>query len=256
MKLTKKNILIVGASQGIGAALALNLANRDNKIALVARREKELKQIQEQVQQKGSICEIFVADAMHSPAAQEVVQTLAKQWGKIDLAILNVGGAPPSLVSEMTVEQMQHYMDLNFKTLLNYFVPLVAQMRQQEQGGQIAHMNSLASFQALPFSGHYSSSKSACRLFLETAMAELHQYKIRISILCPGFMDTPAQEKNPNPKPFILSPSVAAKKMVRAIEREKKLYAFPFPLVWGLRLLACLPMGLKNLLYRRIINKK
>ena len=255
MKLKNRVILIVGASQGIGAALAYQLAAKGNKIAIVARRLSKLKAVQQKAEEQGGTCICIQADALDETRAQEVIAEVVKQWGKIDVGILNVGGGDAAFTDELTPTEIAAFMDFNYKTMLNYFSPLVAQMKEQTEGGQIVHMNSLAGFIPGPFMGHYGSTKAACRMFLDTARVELKAHKIRITTLCPGFMDTPAMEKNDKPTPFMMSADFAARKMVKGIEREKKTYLFPFPLAFATRLGQLLPMSIKEFIFGNVIKK-
>lgn len=255
MKLTNKTVLIVGASQGIGAALAIELAKQKNRVVIVARRLEKLKEIQVQVEAEGSECLSIVADALDAQRAQEVINEVVAVFGGVDLGIMVVGGAYPTLTAELNVTEVCHYMDYNYNTLVNYFVPLVAQMRKQGSG-HIAHINSLAGFVVGPFMAQYGGTKAACRMFMDTAREELKPYNIAITNLCPGFIDTPAMEKaKDKPTPFMMKADYAAQKMIKALERKKRTYKFPFPLVLATTVVQWLPYGLRSFAFQKILNK-
>jgi len=256
MKLSNKVILIVGASQGIGEELVCQLAAKNNKIAIVARRLHKLEEVKERAEKKGSSCICIAADALDANRAQEVVEEVVQKWGRIDVGILNVGGGGKgAFTDELTSSEIAHFMAWNYTSMINYFSPLVQQMKTQSFGGQLVHMNSLAGFTAAPFMGHYGSAKAACRMFLDTARVDLKAHKIRITSLCPGFMSTPAMETNDKPTPFIMTEEVAARKMIRGIEREKKTYLFPLPLALATRLGQLLPQWLKEIVFGKVIKK-
>jgi len=255
MKLERKIILIVGASQGIGAALAYALAPKNNTIIVVARRLHKLEEVKAKVEQLGSKCHCIAADALDRERAAEVVREVVTKFGQIDVGILNVGGGDGAFTDQLSAKEITDFMEWNYHSMIHYFSPLVAYMKLQKIGGQIVHMNSLAGFTPAPFMGHYGSTKAACRMFLDTARVELKDENIRITTLCPGFMDTPAMEKNDKPTPFIMTASYAATKMIKAIEREKKTYLFPFPLAFATRFGQVLPKALKELIFGKIMAK-
>lgn len=255
MKLENKVILIIGASQGIGAALAYALAPKSNKIVVVARRLHKLEEVKAKVEKLGSECYCIAADALDRKRAAEVVAEVVAQFGQIDVGILNVGGGDGAFTDQLSAEEITNFMEWNYHSMIHYFSPLAAQMKEQKEGGQLVHMNSLAGFTPAPFMGHYGSTKAACRMFLDTARVELKDHKIKITTLCPGFMDTPAMEKNDKPTPFIMTAPYAATKMVKAIEREKKTYLFPFPLAFATRLGQALPKPLKEFVFGKIMAK-
>lgn len=247
-------ILITGASRGIGAALAMEFAkNHCAQFILTARTLDALNDTAQKVRDLGSQCLCLAADATNPEQSEAVINQIVQQFNKIDLAILNVGGAKPALTHQLSVSEISTTIQQNFGTCINFFVPLQKQMK--EQGfGHIAHVNSLASFLALPKGGHYSTAKMAVRYFLDAAREELAAWNINITILCPGFVDTDSQQHNPNPKPFLLSPQQAAKKMYWAIRRKKRLYAFPWQLALGIRFLKILPYFLKHWIFQRILK--
>jgi len=254
MKLQGKNILIVGASQGIGEALALALASGQNKIAITARRVNVLRTVAEKIKAKGSEALVIPADALDSKLAVTVVQQVQQAFGHIDLAILVVGGAPPALTYTSSAEETQAIMELNFHTMVNYFQPLAQLMRQQGKG-HIAHINSLASFVSMPLTGAYAAAKAACRFFLDTARAELLDDHVKITVLCPGFIDTPGlQGIDPSPFP-LLKAQDAAQRMIKAIEKEKRQFAFPKKIVSAIQSTKILPYFLMKNIQKRLIEK-
>lgn len=254
MKFDNKNILIVGASQGIGEGMALELAKKgNNRIAIVSRRLSVLEEVAKKIEARGSQALAIEADALDKERALEVVKEVVNEFGSIDLAILVVGGAPPVLTYEARVETVHNIMELNYHSMANYFKPLVEQMKAQG-GGLIAHMNSLAGFIPLPILGPYAASKAAARLFLTAARAELQAQNIRISILCPGFIQTEGLGGvDPKPMP-VMEVDYAARKMVKALEKEKRLYAFPFSLKFGIKTMLALPYFIKKPILKKLLK--
>lgn len=232
MRLTDKSILVVGASHGIGRAVAEKLARKGNRVAITGRNQDTLDAAQKEIQRLGENirCITFASDALNEKQAADVVKETAKQFGGIDVALINVGGAKALRVAKAEVKEITKTMNINYHACINSFVPLVEVMKHQPNGGIIAHTNSLAGFQGLPLSSHYSASKAAMRIFLDAARIELRKHKIRICTLCPGFVATRSHDDGKVPTPFIISPEKAAKKMVRAIARERRVKTFPWQL--------------------------
>ncbi len=118
-------------------------------------------------------------------------------------------------------------MRLNYDSMINYFCPLVRQMKTQESGGIIANTNSLAGFQGLPTQGQYSAAKAACRIFLDTARIELKQFNIRVLTLCPGFVITERNKQRGIPKSLTMTMDQAAGYILKGLKNETKEYLFP-----------------------------
>lgn len=257
MKIQNKNIIIVGGSDGIGQAVALELSKANNQIAIVARNKQALEETAKKIQKNGSKAIVVVADALDTKLAKKTVTDLAKKMGSIDLALLNVGGASNVLlVANGNPEDANNAMRLNFDTMTNYLFPIAQIMKSQPQGGVIAHTNSLAGFLGMPLALHYNAGKAATRIFLDGARIELARHKVRILNLCPGFVHTRLQEKNPLPTPFIMTAEKAAKKMVRAITKEKKEYSFPWPLAFGTHLGRLQPKWILSFFFRKAAAKQ
>jgi len=91
-----KVILITGASSGIGRAIALALSHHDNQIAVTARRAELLLSLKREIEANGSQCLTFPGDATRPEHGEEVVREVVRAFGKIDIAILNVGAGPAS----------------------------------------------------------------------------------------------------------------------------------------------------------------
>jgi short-subunit dehydrogenase len=246
MKLYDKTFLITGASSGIGKAVALALSHRGNRIVITARREELLEAVAENIRVNGSEALAIPGDALNERGAAEAVQKTAARFGRIDAALLNVGSGPPLNTSKALPGEIKENMRVNYDSMINFFVPLVQQMKKQDQGGIIAHTNSLAGFLGLPMQGQYSAAKAACRIFLDTARIELEPYHINVLTLCPGFVNTDKNREDGIPKPFSMSEAQAAKHILKALELETREYLFPFSLKIGILLYRWLPRWVAN----------
>ncbi len=257
VKLQNKNIIIVGGSDGIGQAVALALSKANNSIAIIARNRKTLELTAKQIEKNGSRALVCVGDAANGKLAKKLVADIWKKFGHIDMALLNVGGASDVLrVATGDAEEANHAMRLNFDTMTNYLFPIAQIMKDQPQGGVIAHTNSLAGYLGMPLALHYNAGKAATRIFLDGARIELARHNVRIVNLCPGFVQTRLQAKNPLPTPFLMTPEKAALKMVKAIEREKKEYSFPWQLALSTHLGRLQPKWILSIFFRMAAGKQ
>lgn len=229
---TAQNVLVVGGSQGIGFAVAERYAKRGASVAIVGRNKADLDAAADKLGAHGGVVCAVAGDAMRAEDASRCVEEAIAALGHLDVCLMNVGGAEPLSSVSASAEDILRTMRLNYDTLVHFFVPVTAHMRARG-GGVFAHTNSIAGHAGMPLSAHYSAGKAAGRVFLEGARIELRDHGVRVVTLCPGFVATRAHEGGAVPTPFIMTPEVAAKKMVRAIDRERREVSFPFPLAFG-----------------------
>ena len=247
MNISKQVILITGASSGIGRATALALSQHDNVIAVTARRGELLESLAEEVRANGSECEVFVGDATDEAHGEDVVRAIVEKHGRIDIAVLNVGIGPPSNTLTASAETIKHCMRTNYDTLINFYVPLMRQMKQQTTRCMVTHMNSQASYFGIPMQGDYTATKGAARLFLDTARMELRHFGIEhiaIQTIHPGFVDTEACKDDGIPETGLISEEKAAEYVVRGLQSEVRENIFPPLTAWATRLGRVVPRWL------------
>lgn len=239
MDINNKVIIITGASSGIGRATAVNLSKHQNKIIIVARRENLLQDVVKEIEDNGSSCEYYAGDALDEDFCEKVVGEVVEKYGIIDLAVLNIGIGPPSNTLKSSAKTIKWCMHVNFDTFINFYVPIMRQMLNQNSECMISHMNSLASFFGIPMQGDYTASKGGVRLFLQTARMELKHFgvkHIRLQTIHPGFVDTDAVRDDGIPAPNEISEEKAAEYVVQGIVKNKKENMFPFGTTIGVRL--------------------
>lgn len=243
-----KTILITGASSGIGRAVALKLALHNTRLILTARRKALLNSLAAEVRIAGSEALCFPGDATDTKHAEKVVREAARRYGRIDIAILNVGAGPASNTLTASANHILGIMRTNYDSMINFFVPLLKQMRQQQTPAMITHINSLATYFGLPMQGDYTAAKAAGRIFLETARMELKHFgvkHIKIQTVHPGFVDA-GHSGDGIPAPNQISAADAAARILRAIESEKAEYRFPFGTALATRIGRIAPLWLKT----------
>ncbi len=249
MDYKNKTILITGASSGIGRELAIGLADYANHIVVTARRENLLQDLKKEIESKGCKCLIFAGDATDPKHADLVVAETVKTFGKIDIAILNVGAGPASNTIKDSRDILLGKMRTNYDTLINFFVPVVAQMKSQTTPCMISHVNSLATYFGIPMQGDYTAAKAAGRIFLDTARMELKHFgfkHVRIQTIHPGFVATKAVEDDGIPAPNEISEKKAVQYILKGLRSEVRENRFPFATAFAVRIGRLAPTWLRT----------
>lgn len=250
-----KVCIIVGASSGIGRALALKLAEGGAILGLTARRADRLEELKSIIEAAGGQCAIRAADATDSASSAEVVADFTRVFGRIDIAVLNAGGAPAIDMRDMDADAVNHYMRTNYDVTVNYLFPVLEVMKRQ-RSGLIVHTNSLAGFLGIPLQGPYCAAKGATRLLIDTCRLEFEEYGIKFSNVYPGFVATEATRADGMPAPLEISEEAAAEHMIYAIRREKKNYMFPWMMRWLVRIALLLPDALVRVILKGDVPKR
>lgn len=226
-----KSIFITGGTTGIGLELAKHYLSDGHRVGLCGRNAEKLPPDFLARYPRGQFFELDVTKR------EEVKKTVAAfaQEG-LDVVVANAGVA---LGKKSTVPDFQaahEVLSINTMGLLYTFEAAFPFFEEQKQGHFVG-MASVAGFQGLPGSAAYSASKAAVITMCESWAIDLKSLNIAITTICPGFIDTPLTQVNPHPMPFLMSAPRAAKKIVKAIEKKKELYLFPWPmacLIWAI----------------------
>lgn len=250
MNFKNKIILIVGASSGMGRVVALKLAAAGAKLVVTARRKDKLENLAADIKAKGGDCLAVAADALDERAAEAVVKSTVEHFGKIDVVLLNAGGAPAIDMRQMNAADVRHYMQTNYDVVVNYLFPVLEQMKKQ-RSGLVAHTNSLAGFIGVPLQGPYSAAKGAVRLLMDTCRLEFAEYGIKFTSIYPGFVATEITKNDGMPAPMEISEEKAADYILYALRKEKSDYLFPPVMKWLIRLALVLPKPILNLILKR-----
>ena len=234
------NILITGASQGIGKALTYEYASESNRFVLLARNTDALKTISKGLKEKNVDCYYMKCDVSDYGNVKEAVEFAKESLGSIELAILNSGIGEPEWMDNFTSDSFKRVYSVNVFGLAHFFEFLIPIMKAQG-GGVIAGVSSLADVRGYSGSASYCSSKAAATVFLEAARVQLKKFNIRVITVRPGFVKTAMTAKNEFHMPFLMEGRKAAKIIKRGIEKEKSIVQFPFSIVMSTRILKLLP---------------
>jgi NAD(P)-dependent dehydrogenase (short-subunit alcohol dehydrogenase family) len=221
--------IITGASSGIGWALALELARQGAKVGLVARRGEQLGQLAEEVQKTGGVAGFAVADVAEREPTVAAIRGLADQLGPVDLLVANAGVGAPTALDPLNTADFERMYRVNVFGVV-YAIEAVLPLMLPRRRGHIAAVSSLAAYKGLPGEWGYTSSKAAVNNLMEGLRIQLRDKGIAVTNICPGFIRTPMTARNNFAMPWLLEADEAARRIVRALARKRKVYNFPWPM--------------------------
>lgn len=237
------HILITGASSGLGAGLAEKYASDGNHLYLIARRMDRLERVKTLCEAQGASVTLFAADVSDFARMQTIATELTKD--SLDLIILNAGISTGHQAEVTPFEIAKKVYDTNLISLHALMEPLIPMLKEQ-QHGQVVFISSLASLLTMPTSLIYGSSKRAMNAYAEGLRFMLHPYNVHVTTIKPGFIITELTDKNDFAMPFLLSLKQGVNRIYNAIEKKKKIYAFPLRFVLIIKLLNTLPLFLRE----------
>ncbi len=246
-----KNILLTGASTGIGYALAKRLAAEGANLALAARSKDVLDKLANELSSKDNIVKAYHCDVTDKNSINECVRNVSSDFGTIDVAILNSGVSLRSHSSQTKSDIAENIFNVNTLSIHHFTEALLPVFKNNKQSFLVG-VTSLADVRGFPGSGLYSASKAAASTLLECMRIELKKLNIKVLIVKPGFVKTPMTDKNEFFMPFMLTADKAAGAIVKGIKREKKIISFPFPIVWSTKILKIMP----NWLFDFLLSQK
>ncbi|MEG3836836.1 SDR family oxidoreductase [Microcoleus sp. MON2_D6] len=178
--------LITGASGGIGAAFAAELAKRQHNLILVARSEDKLRQLAAQLQQEFNILvEIIVQDLTAPGATNAVFDAVVKKGWTVDLLVNNAGFGDYGAFADRPLAKQLTMVQLNIVALVELSHLFLQGMRERKSGS-IINVASIAAFQPMPYLSMYAATKAFVLSFSEALWAENKDLGIRVLCLCPG----------------------------------------------------------------------
>lgn len=216
-------VWLTGASSGIGRDIALKLADLGATVAASARSEDALNAL---AKINPNIIPVPV-DVTDRNAMERAVQHIQSTIGTIDLAIMNAGVWEQFGARKFSAEKANKSMDVNYGGVVNGIGPLLPDMIKR-QSGHVAFVSSVAGYRGLPNAAAYAPSKAAVISLSETLQPDLARFGVKVSIINPGFVDTPMTEVNKFPMPFIITSQDAADRIITGLKKGKYQIAFPW----------------------------
>jgi short-subunit dehydrogenase len=240
MRFANRTVIVTGASSGIGWDLAKEASRERAKVGVIARREENLQRLVEEIRSTGGTAEYQAIDVSQRDAVLHAVETLRQKLGPIDVMIANAGVGDTNPPESLNMPQAKKVIEVNLLGVMYSIEAVLPEMLQRNSGQQIAVISSLASYKGIPSAAAYCASKSAVNAYVESLRIQLYDKKIYFSTICPGFIRTPMTTNNQGMF-WVYDSDVAARKILKAIYRRKKVYNFPWITTRLMKLTTWLP---------------
>ena len=218
--------LITGASSGIGAEFARRLAGRGMHLVLVARREKLLQELADELHTRhGAKCELIVSDLSDPDQAARVVEEISRRGISVELLINNAGFGIVSAIEDVETDRVMAMVRLNIGTLTELTYRILPDMLERGHGA-IINLASVAAFQPVAYMPAYAATKTYALHFSEALWAEAYDRGVTIMALCPGVTQTEFFETAGVPnwlrKQRSQTPAQVVKRALRALEKRRQ----------------------------------
>lgn len=242
--------MVTGASSGIGRGLAVELTRRGARLGLVARRTETLQEIVSEIESLGGQALALPADVQDADAVRTAADRVRGEFGVIDVLIANAGIGSTNDAAELRASEVAGVINVNVIGAANSVAAVVPEMVAKGRG-QLVVISSLAAYRGLPKSAAYCASKAAVSAFFESLRLDLQPRGIDVTIIHPGFIKTPLTAGRHAQMPFLMELDAAVEKILRAIEKKKKSYAFPWQLASIVRAGLVMPTPMYDWISRR-----
>ncbi len=238
-------ILITGATSGIGKQLALDYQKDGHEIWVIGRNQEALDELAEA--------------GFHTARLDLSERTESLQWFStltaVDLAVLNAGSCEYIDLPEFDSALVSRVMRANVESVAISIEGILPALRNGTNPHLVV-VGSSASYLPLPRAEAYGSSKAAVAYMVNTLRLDLHRENIAVSLVSPGFVETPLTKKNDFPMPFQVSVQEASKRIRNGIAKRKKEIHFPKRFTYILKALSMLPNSIWTMLGKRLVKNE
>ncbi|MEZ5817000.1 MAG: SDR family NAD(P)-dependent oxidoreductase [Hyphomicrobiaceae bacterium] len=246
-RLPWKTAWITGASSGIGRQLAVDLADAGVTVAASARSAERLAELAAaRPNIKPHPVDVADREAVRAAAAR-----MMSDVGTPDLAILNAGVWHPMQAKAFDAEKSSASMAVNYLGITYALEALLPAMIER-RAGHVALVASVAGYRGLPLAAAYAPSKAAVIALAESLALELPRHGVTVSIVNPGFVDTPMTAVNKFPMPFKIGVHAASRTILSGLSRGKYEIAFPWRMALMMKALRTMPNQLFLQIGRRL----
>jgi short-subunit dehydrogenase len=245
-----RRVWVVGASSGIGRAVALAVSQAGADVIASARSEDSLRETAAQAERKGGRIEVAPMDVTDQVS---VDQAVAKA-GQVDTLLYSAGNWKVTDVDNWSYEQIERQHIVNYLGMVRCVVALLPSMMER-RSGTLAAVTSISGYAPLPRAEGYGSSKAAANYFLSSLRADIRSRGVRVVTIAPGFIDTPLTRENDFPMPFMIRPDQAAVSIAKGLESGSTEIHFPKRLTLAVKLLGWMPRPARELTTRLVYRR-
>jgi len=224
-----KVALITGASSGIGAAVARQLAREGASVALLARRAERLEMVRKEIEDAGGASVACVADVTNDASLNAAVSKVVQKYGRLDIVLANAGSGISGPIYKLDVDDFRRQFESNFFGVLNTIYATLPYLK--ESRGQLGLVGSVAGLIGTPDSSPYNASKFAIVGLAESIYYDLSRWGIAVTLINPGFVKSEIRHINnkgeltnkPDPIPswLVMPTEKAADTIVNALYHKK-----------------------------------
>ncbi|MEX0282356.1 MAG: SDR family NAD(P)-dependent oxidoreductase [Arenibacterium sp.] len=228
-----KTYWLIGASEGLGAALARKLSNAGVHVVLSARNEDRLNALASDLSGPSTVQPVDVSSLDSLKQAADAI-------GPVDGVVYLAGVYWPMPSTQWQAEEAEAMADINFTGLVRAMGVVLPDMVERDSG-HVVITGSLSAFRGLPGAIGYAASKAGTLALAESMYADLRKTGVQVQIANPGFIRTRLTDKNDFTMPFIMEPDDAAQVMFEHMNTNRFKLSFPRPFSWVFRLSTLLP---------------
>ncbi len=248
-------VWITGASSGLGRQAAVEFARRGWRVAATARRADLLDDLVQGFSDPLGEIVAFPGDITDAAAMAGLLARIEHELGPVGIAVLNAGIHQELRAERFTASALRALFEVNVFGTANGLEALIPRMIGRG-GGRICLVASMAGYIGLPTASAYGASKAALIHLGESLRIELEPKGVTVSVVCPGFVKTPATDRNTFTMPFLMPVERAARCLVDGVLDGRFEVSFPWRFAMIMKLLRCLPYGVSLPLIARITRPR
>jgi NADP-dependent 3-hydroxy acid dehydrogenase YdfG len=251
-KTSKQVAWVTGAGKGIGRALAKRLLEEGWIVAASARTKDDLATLRDEA--TTDRVHVFPLDITDAAATEETIEIIETELGPLSLVVLNAGTYFPMSADTFNLKKFRLLVETNLIGTANSLAYVMPKFIDRKSG-HIAVVGSLAGYRGLPTSAAYGATKAGLINMCEALRPELKHHGVRLTLINPGFVETPLTDKNDFPMPFLIPVDEAAERIVRGLNGSAFEIAFPGRFAFLMKVLRILPDWLFFKLTRRMMSE-
>ena len=214
-----KRYWLIGASEGLGRDVAIQLSSLGVEVVLSARNAERLRELAAELPGKSQVVPVDISDLSSVKAA-------AEEAGEIDGVVFLAGVYWPQSARQWNAEQVEAMCDINFTGAARVIGSVIGPMVERDEG-HIVLTGSLSAFRGLPGAIGYAASKGGVQALAESMECDLRGSGVQVQIINPGYIRTRLTDKNTHAMPFIMEPEDAAREMVAFMGTHRFRKSFP-----------------------------